>query len=80
MNGVVLVLSLFKLISNGDFNKVLVPLITLKSLFNYSRFKAYTAFPIHLFSWNNEFPPAVWRLENVTLPRVVHKAPVVAGL
>jgi len=59
VKGVVPVLSLFKLISNGDLSKVFVPLITLKSLFNYSRFNAYTAFPIHLFSWNNGFPPAV---------------------
>ena len=58
---------------------VLIPLITLKSLFNVSTFNPNTALPIHLFSWNKGLPPAVYGLF-IYVPLLLYNAPVLAGL
>jgi hypothetical protein len=38
--------------------------MTLKSLFNVSKFIAYTALPTHLFSWNKGKPHAVSKFDH----------------
>lgn len=42
--------------SNGLTYVVFIPEIILSSLGNPSKFIAYKAFPIHLFSWNHGIP------------------------
>lgn len=77
-NETVPVVSDFKLISNGLLLIVLRPEITLKSLFNVSKFNPYTALPTHLYSWNNGLPPAVCKFSKL-LPPLLTNLPVAVG-
>ena len=60
--------SQFITISKGLVLVVSIPEITLSSVGNPSKFIAYNAFPIHLFSWKNGYPISVEIFEVVICP------------